>query len=122
MLRFTNCPPAGPEVHILNLFQFSADFNLLLTGTPIQNNLQELYALLAFIEPDLFPKEQVEEFVHYYHGIEKESKVGKYSVVLRHLLLYAVCDNWDEKSGLLLLQPENQQYPVMHRSDDNKII
>ncbi|XP_053262435.1 chromodomain-helicase-DNA-binding protein 1-like [Podarcis raffonei] len=59
------------------LFEFTTDFNLLLTGTPIQNSLQELYALLAFIEPATFPKELVEEFVRYYHGIEKESKVAK---------------------------------------------
>lgn len=58
-------------------FQFSVDFSLLLTGTPIQNSLQELYALLAFIEPDTFPKEGAEEFVSYYHGIEKESQAGK---------------------------------------------
>nr|XP_028568103.1 chromodomain-helicase-DNA-binding protein 1-like isoform X1 [Podarcis muralis] len=59
------------------LSEFTTDFNLLLTGTPIQNSLQELYALLAFIEPATFPKELVEEFVHYYHGIERESKVAK---------------------------------------------
>ncbi|KAH0628670.1 hypothetical protein JD844_010082 [Phrynosoma platyrhinos] len=56
------------------LSEFSTDFNLLLTGTPIQNNLQELYALLAFIEPNVFPKELVEEFVQYYHEVEKETK------------------------------------------------
>ncbi|XP_053145950.1 chromodomain-helicase-DNA-binding protein 1-like [Hemicordylus capensis] len=59
------------------LSEFSADFSLLLTGTPIQNSLQELFALLAFIEPDIFPKDQVEEFVHYYHGIEKGSKAAR---------------------------------------------
>nr|XP_020670757.1 chromodomain-helicase-DNA-binding protein 1-like isoform X2 [Pogona vitticeps] len=59
------------------LSEFSTDFSLLLTGTPIQNSLQELYAMLAFIEQDIFPKELVEEFVHYYHGIEKESQKAK---------------------------------------------
>ena len=28
---------------------------LLLTGTPLQNNLHELWALLHFLYPDLFP-------------------------------------------------------------------
>lgn len=52
-------------------------FSLLLTGTPIQNSLQELYSLLSFIEPDIFPNDQVDEFVQYYHEIKTESKSGK---------------------------------------------
>ncbi|XP_006097830.1 chromodomain-helicase-DNA-binding protein 1-like isoform X1 [Myotis lucifugus] len=54
------------------LSEFSVVFNLLLTGTPIQNSLQELYSLLSFVEPDLFSKEQVEDFVQRYQSIEKE--------------------------------------------------
>ncbi|GAB5575450.1 chromodomain-helicase-DNA-binding protein 1-like isoform X2 [Prionailurus iriomotensis] len=49
-------------------------FSLLLTGTPIQNSLQELYSLLSFVEPDVFPKEQVGDFVQRYQDIEKESE------------------------------------------------
>ena len=30
-------------------------FRLLLTGTPVQNNLHELHSLLAYIIPELFP-------------------------------------------------------------------
>ncbi|XP_045400792.1 chromodomain-helicase-DNA-binding protein 1-like [Lemur catta] len=56
------------------LSEFSVVFSLLLTGTPIQNSLQELYSLLSFVEPDLFPKEQVEDFVQRYQDIEKESE------------------------------------------------
>lgn len=36
------------------LVRIPAQFRLLLTGTPLQNNLQELAALLAFIMPDIF--------------------------------------------------------------------
>ncbi|XP_030880432.1 chromodomain-helicase-DNA-binding protein 1-like [Leptonychotes weddellii] len=56
------------------LSEFSVVFNLLLTGTPIQNSLQELYSLLSFVEPDLFPKEQVGDFVQHYQDVEKESE------------------------------------------------
>ncbi len=35
-----------------------ASFRLLLTGTPLQNNLQELSSLLAFMLPDLFKERQ----------------------------------------------------------------
>ncbi|KFP38265.1 Chromodomain-helicase-DNA-binding protein 1-like, partial [Chlamydotis macqueenii] len=59
------------------LSEFSIGFSLLLTGTPIQNSLQELYSLLSLIEPDIFPREQVKEFVEYYQAIEKESEPAK---------------------------------------------
>lgn len=36
------------------LTRIPADFRILLTGTPLQNNLQELVAILAFIMPDMF--------------------------------------------------------------------
>lgn len=56
------------------LSEFSVVFRLLLTGTPIQNSLQELYSLLSVVEPDLFCREQVEDFVQRYQDIDKESK------------------------------------------------
>lgn len=40
------------------LVKIPAKFKLLLTGTPLQNNLQELAALLAFILPDVFRERQ----------------------------------------------------------------
>ncbi|KAK9323185.1 SNF2 family N-terminal domain-containing protein [Lipomyces orientalis] len=42
------------------LMRLKAEFRLLLTGTPLQNNLQELISLLAFILPHLF-KERKED-------------------------------------------------------------
>lgn len=35
---------------------------LLLTGTPLQNNLRELWALLHFLAPDVFPRASAERF------------------------------------------------------------
>ncbi|XP_012873811.1 PREDICTED: chromodomain-helicase-DNA-binding protein 1-like isoform X1 [Dipodomys ordii] len=55
------------------LTEFSVVFRILLTGTPIQNSLSELYSLLSFVEPELFSREQVEDFVQRYQDIEKES-------------------------------------------------
>ncbi|XP_041354213.1 SWI/SNF-related matrix-associated actin-dependent regulator of chromatin subfamily A containing DEAD/H box 1-like [Gigantopelta aegis] len=37
-----------------NLMKISAERRLLLTGTPLQNNLLELMSLLAFVMPDIF--------------------------------------------------------------------
>ncbi|KFP71102.1 Chromodomain-helicase-DNA-binding protein 1-like, partial [Acanthisitta chloris] len=59
------------------LSEFSVGFSLLLTGTPVQNSLQELYSLLSLVEPDIFPREEVKEFVEYYQAIEKESEPAK---------------------------------------------
>lgn len=40
------------------LMRIPAEFRLLLTGTPLQNNLRELVAILAFIMPQLFREKQ----------------------------------------------------------------
>lgn len=73
------------------LSEFSVVFRLLLTGTPIQNSLQELYSLLSVVEPDLFCREQVEDFVQRYQDIEKESKsASELHRLLRPFLLRRV--------------------------------
>ncbi|QIW95884.1 hypothetical protein AMS68_001402 [Peltaster fructicola] len=55
------------EAHVLRnpksdryekLMRIEADFKILLTGTPLQNNLLELVAILAFIMPILFNKQR----------------------------------------------------------------
>ena len=42
-----------------NMRKYKKDFILLITGTPIQNNIHELWALLNFIMPDLFDDSEV---------------------------------------------------------------
>ena len=42
------------------LTRIPATFRVLLTGTPLQNNLQELVAILAFIMPDMFAEKREE--------------------------------------------------------------
>ena len=42
-----------------NIRKYRKDFVLLITGTPIQNNIHELWALLNFIMPDLFDDSEV---------------------------------------------------------------
>ncbi|GAA5943254.1 hypothetical protein JCM10213_007936 [Rhodosporidiobolus nylandii] len=49
----------GKTLNSLQLLKSS--FRLLLTGTPLQNNLTELYALLFFIFPDIFADQQLFE-------------------------------------------------------------
>uniref|UniRef100_A0A671SRH5 Helicase ATP-binding domain-containing protein n=1 Tax=Sinocyclocheilus anshuiensis TaxID=1608454 RepID=A0A671SRH5_9TELE len=54
------------------LKEFTVGFRVLLTGTPIQNNLQEVYSLLTFIQPSLFLPDAVEDFVSAYSDIQTE--------------------------------------------------
>ncbi|XP_055500999.1 chromodomain-helicase-DNA-binding protein 1-like [Leucoraja erinacea] len=56
---------------------FSVRFTLLLTGTPVQNNLHELYSLLSFVEPKVFSEDDIEEFVNYYSSVEENTKQAK---------------------------------------------
>ena len=46
-----------------NLMRVKASRKLLLTGTPLQNNLVELMSLLVFVMPDMFAhkKEQLKK-------------------------------------------------------------
>ncbi|XP_062251847.1 chromodomain-helicase-DNA-binding protein 1-like [Platichthys flesus] len=51
------------------LTMFSVEFRVLLTGTPLQNNLQEIYSLLTFIQPSVFPAEEIDVFVKSYSNV-----------------------------------------------------
>ncbi|XP_063056998.1 chromodomain-helicase-DNA-binding protein 1-like isoform X2 [Engraulis encrasicolus] len=52
------------------LCEFSVGFRVLLTGTPIQNNLQEVYSLLSFVQPSLFPPCDADDFVSTYADVQ----------------------------------------------------
>ncbi|KAK5165576.1 uncharacterized protein LTR77_009105 [Saxophila tyrrhenica] len=45
-----------------SLQSLKAEYRLLLTGTPLQNNLQEMWALLHWLYPDVFDARTSEEF------------------------------------------------------------
>lgn len=73
----TAFPRCGVMTSFPCVLEFSAAFSLLLTGTPVQNSLQELYALLTLLEPAVFPREQAEEFVRRYQDVEREPQAGR---------------------------------------------
>lgn len=56
--------------------KFSVDFRVLLTGTPIQNNLQELYSLLSFIQPSIFAADETDNFVTAYSDVRSQPALG----------------------------------------------
>ncbi|XP_069053586.1 chromodomain-helicase-DNA-binding protein 1-like isoform X1 [Lepisosteus oculatus] len=58
------------------LSEFSVGFRLLLTGTPIQNSLQEVYSLLSFIQPSIFPQEEVDSFINTYSPVQSQPELA----------------------------------------------
>jgi len=47
------------EAHKIKNGKLATNFKLLLTGTPLQNNLHELWSLLNFLLPDIFESSEV---------------------------------------------------------------
>ena len=60
------------------------EITILLTGTPLQNNIRELFNLLAFLEPDKFKAEEEEQK---FANLEDKEVVVKLHEMLRpHIL------------------------------------
>ncbi|DAZ93264.1 TPA: hypothetical protein N0F65_003669, partial [Lagenidium giganteum] len=68
--------------------EFKVEHRLLITGTPLQNNLHELWALLNFLLPDVFTDS--EDFDSWFNVDEQEGQenvIKKLHTVLRPFLL-----------------------------------
>ncbi|XP_070562035.1 chromodomain-helicase-DNA-binding protein 4-like isoform X2 [Ptychodera flava] len=57
------------------LTSYKIGYKLLLTGTPLQNNLEELFHLLNFLSPDRFVK--LQQFLEEFEDISKEEQIKK---------------------------------------------
>eukprot|EP00062_Callorhinchus_milii_P012818 gi/632960307/ref/XP_007896118.1/ PREDICTED: LOW QUALITY PROTEIN: chromodomain-helicase-DNA-binding protein 5 [Callorhinchus milii] len=62
------------------LNSYKLDYKLLLTGTPLQNNLEELFHLLNFLTPKRF--NNLEGFLEEFADISKEDQIEKLHVLL----------------------------------------
>jgi len=71
----------------LELLNYMRDYCILLTGTPIQNNLTELYTLLSFLHPEIFGEVELEDFKNQYGKLEGSSQVDSLHSMLRPYLL-----------------------------------
>ncbi|KAF0990616.1 hypothetical protein HZS_5752, partial [Henneguya salminicola] len=68
-----------------NLADYRFKFKLLLTGTPLQNNLEELFHLLNFLSSKDFSK--AEDFLHEFKDLNKEAQIEKLHKMLGKRLL-----------------------------------
>ncbi|XP_037530300.1 chromodomain-helicase-DNA-binding protein 1-like [Nematolebias whitei] len=91
------------------LTTFSVCFRVLLTGTPVQNNLQELYSLLSFIQPSIFAPEDTDSFVDSYSNIQnRPAQAAELQSILEPFLLRRV------KSEVAVDLPKKTELVVYH--------
>ncbi|KAG0167130.1 Chromodomain helicase DNA binding protein [Apophysomyces sp. BC1034] len=64
---------------------FNIDHKLLLTGTPLQNNLDELYSLLNFMQTEIFSDERA--FFEEYGSLKTAAEVEKLQALLKPIML-----------------------------------
>uniref|UniRef100_A0A8C9FDV3 Chromodomain helicase DNA binding protein 7 n=1 Tax=Pavo cristatus TaxID=9049 RepID=A0A8C9FDV3_PAVCR len=60
-------------------------FLVLLTGTPLQNTVEELFSLLHFLEPGRFPSETT--FMQEFGDLKTEEQVQKLQAILKPMML-----------------------------------
>ncbi|KAL7072398.1 hypothetical protein ACQ4LE_008943 [Meloidogyne hapla] len=63
------------SLYFRTLQEFDIGYRLLLTGTPLQNNLEELFHLLNFLSPDKF--NDLESFTSEFAEISKEDQIQR---------------------------------------------
>ncbi|KAJ9062473.1 hypothetical protein DSO57_1010496 [Entomophthora muscae] len=67
------------------LKSYQLEHRVLLTGTPLQNSVGELYSLLNFLQPDKFNDEK--KFLEEFGNLKSEAEVSELQEILKPLML-----------------------------------
>ncbi|KAG7248575.1 hypothetical protein CRUP_002775, partial [Coryphaenoides rupestris] len=68
---------------------------VLLTGTPLQNTVEELFSLLHFLEPARFPSENT--FMQEFGDLKTEEQVQKLQAILKPMMLRRLKEDVEKK-------------------------
>ncbi|XP_033105288.1 chromodomain-helicase-DNA-binding protein 1-like [Anneissia japonica] len=90
------------------LNNFDVMLRFLLTGTPVQNNLRELYNLLAFIAPQIFKHKYSDDFIDYFANIDNKTVKIQLHDLLSPFLLRRT------KSEVVLDLPKKKEVILFH--------
>uniref|UniRef100_A0A673B1T1 Uncharacterized protein n=1 Tax=Sphaeramia orbicularis TaxID=375764 RepID=A0A673B1T1_9TELE len=73
----------------------SLEHKVLLTGTPLQNTVEELFSLLHFLEPARFPSENT--FMQEFGDLKTEEQVQKLQGILKPMMLRRLKEDVEKK-------------------------
>ncbi|BHF58101.1 SWI/SNF-related matrix-associated actin-dependent regulator of chromatin sub A member 5 [Sparganum proliferum] len=77
--------------------EFKSQSRLLITGTPLQNNLHELWALLNFLMPEMFSSSDTFDELFNSQSLKEETLVTRLHSILRPFLLRRVKADVEKK-------------------------
>ena len=106
------------------------NFRVLITGTPLQNNLHELWALLNFLMPDIFgDADQFDEWFSLSDGQGKDNVIKKLHTVLRPFMLrrvkkdvaYSLPPKKETKLYIGLTKMQQEWYTRVLRKDAHEL-
>ncbi|KAK3036792.1 hypothetical protein RJ639_030484 [Escallonia herrerae] len=91
----------------LSLTQYSSRHRVLLTGTPLQNNLDELFMLMHFLDAGKFGS--LEEFQEEFKDINQEEQISRlHKMLAPHLLRSNYSETWVKKDVMKELPPKKE--------------
>uniref|UniRef100_F1KTD2 Chromodomain-helicase-DNA-binding protein 1-like protein n=1 Tax=Ascaris suum TaxID=6253 RepID=F1KTD2_ASCSU len=88
--------------------QLSVDWTILMTGTPIQNSMQELFALLSVIDKNKFPLDKLDRFIKKYSKTDDDGVVEELRLTLSKYMIRRL------KSEIAVDIPPSSQVVLYH--------
>ncbi|VDN01887.1 unnamed protein product [Thelazia callipaeda] len=95
------------------LLSLTAEHRVLLTGTPLQNNIEELYSLLNFLEPEQFHSSSA--FLEQFGQCQTEDQVQRLQEILKPMMLRRLKEDVEKT-----LQPKEETIIEVQLSNTQK--